>query len=175
MFFWWQANYTQSFSSFHCQKLPSSNILKPVHRTPSRPPWRFLCLYLGQRTVPEVHYLKVIIHFVTLCTNLHHDLLEARGVLAIFIYGGVRMKGQIQTQKYGFSVNFAPQNIVILHILYPKHGSQFYFRHKFDSKELFLRYYIIELRENGNCRKLLPPKSVKFMFANFRPKNMAFK
>ena len=30
-FFWWQANYTQSFSSFHCQKLPSSNILKQAH------------------------------------------------------------------------------------------------------------------------------------------------
>ena len=43
-----------------------------------------------------------------------------KGVLAIFIYGGVHMKGQIQTQKYGFTVNFAPQNIVILHIFYPK-------------------------------------------------------
>ena len=39
------------------------------------------------------------------------------GVLAIFTYGGVHnMKGQIQTQKYGFAVNFPPKNIVILHI-----------------------------------------------------------
>ena len=45
---------------------------------------------------------------------------SAQGVLAIFIYGGVGMKGQIQTQKYGFTVNFAPKNIVILHIVYPK-------------------------------------------------------
>ena len=27
IFFWWLLNYTQSFSSLHCQKLPSSNIL----------------------------------------------------------------------------------------------------------------------------------------------------
>ena len=32
------------------------------------------------------------------------------------------------------------------------------FGHKFDSKELFLRYYIIKLRENGNFWKVLPPK-----------------
>ena len=31
------------------------------------------------------------------------------GGLAIFIYSFVRMKGQIQTQKYGFTVNFAPK------------------------------------------------------------------
>ena len=30
------------------------------------------------------------------------------------------MKAQIQTQKYGFTVNFAPKNIVILNIFYPK-------------------------------------------------------
>ena len=30
IFLWWWANYTQSFSNFHCQKLPSSNILKQV-------------------------------------------------------------------------------------------------------------------------------------------------
>ena len=30
------------------------------------------------------------------------------------------MKGQIQTQKYGFTVNFAPKNIVSLHLFYPK-------------------------------------------------------
>ena len=35
----------------------------------------------------------------------------SRGVLAIFKCGSVRMKGQIQTQKYGFTVNFAPKNI----------------------------------------------------------------
>ena len=64
--------------------------------------------------------------------------------------GGVRMKGQIQTQEYGgFSVNFAPKNIVMLHIFFPK--IWFYYSHKFDNKELFLRYYITELRENGTC------------------------
>ena len=52
--------------------------------------------------------------------NKKWKLESPRGVLAIFIYGGVRMKGQIQTQKYGFTVNFAPKNIVILHIFYPK-------------------------------------------------------
>ena len=58
----------------------------------------------------------------------------AQGLSAIFIYGGVRMKGQIQTQRYGFTANFAPKNIVILHIFYPKNGWQFYFSHRFDSK-----------------------------------------
>ena len=43
-----------------------------------------------------------------------------RRVLAIFINGGVCMKDKIQTQKNGFTVNFAPKNIVILHIFYPK-------------------------------------------------------
>ena len=61
------------------------------------------------------------------------------------------MKGQIQTQKYGFTVNFAPKHIVILHIFYPKIWVTIYCGHKFDGKELFLRYHIIELRENGNC------------------------
>ena len=59
------------------------------------------------------------------------------------------MKGQIQTHKYGFTVNFAPKNIVILNIFYRKIWVTI--SHKFDSKELFLRYYIIEPRENGNC------------------------
>ena len=45
----------------------------------------------------------------------------SQGVLATFIYGGMHMKGQIQTQKYGFIVNFTPKNMpVILHIFYPK-------------------------------------------------------
>ena len=43
-----------------------------------------------------------------------------RGVLRIFVYGGVRMEGKIQTQKHGFSENFAPKNIGILHISCPK-------------------------------------------------------
>ena len=43
-----------------------------------------------------------------------------RAVLAIIIYEGVHMKRQTQAQKYGFTVNFAPKNIVILHIFYPK-------------------------------------------------------
>ena len=43
-----------------------------------------------------------------------------RGVLPIFVYGGVRMEGKIQTQKHGFPENFSPKNIGILHISYPK-------------------------------------------------------
>ena len=49
-----------------------------------------------------------------------HSCPGGGGGPAIFIYGGVRMKGKIQTKKYGFTVNFAPKNIVILHIFYPK-------------------------------------------------------
>ena len=45
---------------------------------------------------------------------------RGEGVLVIFIYGDVRMKSKIHTQKYGFTVNFAPINIVILHDLLPK-------------------------------------------------------
>ena len=30
------------------------------------------------------------------------------------------MEGKIQTQKHGFPENFAPKNIVILHISYPE-------------------------------------------------------
>ena len=33
---------------------------------------------------------------------------------------GLRMEGKIQTQKHGFPENFAPKNIGILHISYPK-------------------------------------------------------
>ena len=47
-------------------------------------------------------------------------MLEARRVLRIFVYGGVRMEGKIQTQKHGFPENFARKNIGILHISYPK-------------------------------------------------------
>ena len=85
-----------------------------------------------------------------------------------------------------WTAKFKSKNMDSLWILHPKilwsciasakkYGWQFYFSHKFDSKELFLEYYIIEQRENGNCWKFLPPKNGKFMFANFRPKNMAFK
>ena len=42
------------------------------------------------------------------------------GVLAMFVYGGVRMEGKIQTQKYGFPEIFAPKNIGILHVSYLK-------------------------------------------------------
>ena len=43
-----------------------------------------------------------------------------RGALRIFVCGGVRMEGKIQTQKHGFPENFAPKNIGMLHISYPK-------------------------------------------------------
>ena len=36
------------------------------------------------------------------------------------VYGSVRMEGKIQRQKHGFPENFAPKNIGILHISYPK-------------------------------------------------------
>ena len=41
-------------------------------------------------------------------------------VLPIFVYGDVRMEGKIQTPKHEFPENFAPKNIGILHISYPK-------------------------------------------------------
>ena len=59
------------------------------------------------------------------------------GVVAIFIYGGVRMKSQIQTEKYGFSVNSASKILWSCISSTQKYGWQFYFSHKFDSKELF--------------------------------------
>ena len=69
------------------------------------------------------------------------------------------MKGQIQTQKYGFIANFAPKNIVILHISSTqKMGDNFILVIDLIAKELFLRCYIIELRENGNCWNFLPQK-----------------
>ena len=47
---------------------------------------------------------------------------QGRGVLRIFVYGGVRMEGKTQSHKHGFPENFAPKNIGILHISYPKYG-----------------------------------------------------
>ena len=67
------------------------------------------------------------------------------------------MKGQIQTQKYGFTVNLHPEILWSCISSTQKYGWQFYFSHKFDIKELFLEYYIIELRENGN-KNSYPPK-----------------
>ena len=52
---------------------------------------------------------KVLTYIVNMPDN-------PRGVLAIFVYGGVRMEGKIQTQKYGFPENLAPKNIRILHM-----------------------------------------------------------
>ena len=60
------------------------------------------------------------------------------------------MKGQIQTQKYRFTVNFATKNTVIPNIFYLKIWVTILFCFKFDRKGPFLRYYIIEQRENGN-------------------------
>ena len=45
---------------------------------------------------------------------------QPRRVLRIFVYGGVRMEGKIQTRKHGFPESFAPKNIGILHISYLK-------------------------------------------------------
>ena len=55
-------------------------------------------------------------------TKISHDKESFcyPGGYLLYLYGGVSMKSQIQTQKYEFSVNFAPWNIVILHIFYPK-------------------------------------------------------
>ena len=58
--------------------------------------------------------------FVKASIGQSGDKATQGGVLAIFIYGGVRMKDKIQTQKNGFTINFASKNIVILHIFYPK-------------------------------------------------------
>ena len=74
-----------------------------------------------------------------------------RGVLPIFVYGGVRMEGKIQTQKHGLSENVSSKNIGILHISYPKIWVKLCFSHKFDGKRLFLRYYRIESRKNDSC------------------------
>ena len=49
----------------------------------------------------------------------------SQGGLAIFIYGGVRMKGQIHTPKYGFTVNFAPKNIFCAYLLPKNIGDNF--------------------------------------------------
>ena len=51
------------------------------------------------------------------------------------------MKGQIQTQKYGFTVNFASKNM----------GDNFILVVNLIARNYFLRYYITELRKNGNC------------------------
>ena len=64
----------------------------------------------------NLHELKLRLKIV------RYPGIEVGEVLAIFIYGGVPMKGQIQTPKYGFTVKFAPKTIVILHICYPKYG-----------------------------------------------------
>ena len=57
------------------------------------------------------------------------------------------MKGQVQTQKYGFTVNFSPKKYFDPARFLPKNmGDNF-----FDSKNLFLWYYIIEPRDNGSC------------------------
>ena len=50
-----------------------------------------------------------------------------REVLAIFIYAGVCMKDKTETQKNGFTVNFTPKNIVIMHIFYPKIWATIFF------------------------------------------------
>ena len=76
-----------------------------------------------------------------------------RGVLAIFIYRDVRMKGQIQTQKIHVWIHckVCTQKYCYPVYLLPKNMGDNFILVKFDSKELFLRHYIIELRENGNC------------------------
>ena len=43
-----------------------------------------------------------------------------QGVLLIFVDGGVRMEGKIQTQKHGFPENFAPKKYWDLAYLLPK-------------------------------------------------------
>ena len=61
-------------------------------------------------------------HLITKLGNCNpkRSQLGSQGVLAIFTYEGARMKGQIQTQKYIFTINFALKHIVILHIFNPK-------------------------------------------------------
>ena len=60
-----------------------------------------------------------------------------------------------------------------------KYGRNFYFGHKFDGKELFLRYYRTEPRKKWKLLTEIlpspPPKKREVHIANFRPKNMAFK
>ena len=46
--------------------------------------------------------------------------VSPRGVLPIFVYGGVRMEGKIQTQKHGFPENFCTQKYWDLAYLLPK-------------------------------------------------------
>ena len=55
------------------------------------------------------------------------------GWLAIFIYVGVCMKGQIQTLKYEFTVILHPKMLLSCISSTQKYKWQFYFSHKFDS------------------------------------------
>ena len=53
------------------------------------------------------------------CFPVFQTLGEGGGTCYIYIQGCM-YEGSNSTQKYGFTVNFAPENIVILHIFYPK-------------------------------------------------------
>ena len=73
-----------------------------------------------QNLLPATH-LKPVLHVVV--TIVVHPGRGGGGggqVLRIFVCRGVRMEGKIQTEKHGFPENFAPKDIRILHISYPK-------------------------------------------------------
>ena len=48
------------------------------------------------------------------------SVTRAQGGLRIFVYGGVRIEGKIQTPKHGFPKNFAPKLYWDLAYLLPK-------------------------------------------------------
>ena len=101
----------------------------------------------------------------------------SQGGYLLYLYtGGVRMKDKIQTPKKWIHCKFCTQKYCDPAHLLPKNlGDNFILVINLITRNYFLRYYIIKLRENGNCWKFLPPKNGTFMFENFRPKNMAFK
>ena len=73
-------------------------------------------------------------------------------VLFIFLYRGVRMVGQIQTQKYGFTENFVPKNMGIYAYLLPKNmGDNFSLVINLMVRNYFRGITKMNLEKNGNC------------------------
>ena len=78
----------------------------------------FAVVPYSNKQVIITHHMDVL----TITTPVKTDTESREGglVLPIFVHGGVRMEGQIPTQKHGFPEKFASKNIGILHISHPK-------------------------------------------------------
>ena len=136
--------------------------------------WIYTEIFDMMLFVPIVRMMSIFC--MSVCKSFRVSSVIDPGGYLLYLYTGVSVWRIKFKPKKWIHCKFCTQKHCDPAYLLPKNmGDNFILVINLIARNYFGGYYIIKLRENGNCWKFLPPKNGTFMFENFGPKNMAFK